>query len=93
MNGSGAAKARWTRRVAIALALLLVAGTGAAALPGPVGRMFVFAGVPPDAVSVVVQDVTKDRPLFAQHPDRPRNPASVMKLVSWRVQSSRARAR
>ncbi len=69
---------------ALALALLLAgaAGTVAAALPGPVGRMFVFAGVPLDAVGVVVQDVTKSQPLFAQHPERPRNPASVMKLVT-----------
>ncbi len=82
MSDTGEARARWARRVAIALALLLVAGTGAAALPGPVGRMFEFAGVPLDAVSVVVQDVTKSRPLFAQRPDRPRNPASVIKLVT-----------
>ena len=77
---------RVVRRTASALALALLlagaAGAVAAALPGPVARMFVFAGVPLDAVGVVVQDVTKSQPLFAQHPERPRNPASVMKLVT-----------
>jgi len=88
-DAAGACKGPERRAVrptasALALALLLAGTTGtvAAALPGPVGRMFVFAGVPLDAVSVVVQDVTKGQPLFAQHPERPRNPASVMKLVT-----------
>ena len=55
---------------AFALALLVAgaAGTAAAALPGPVGRMFVFAGVPLDAVGVVVQDVTKTPAAFHAAP-------------------------
>ncbi len=68
--------------LALALMLAAAAGTVAAALPRPVGRMFVYAGIPLDAVGVVVQDVTKSEPLFTLHPDRPRNPASVMKLVT-----------
>jgi D-alanyl-D-alanine carboxypeptidase/D-alanyl-D-alanine-endopeptidase (penicillin-binding protein 4) len=65
-----------------ALALALVAGAVDAALPRPVGRAFLDAGIPLNAVGVVVQEVTKRRPLFAQQPDRPYNPASVMKLVT-----------
>jgi len=66
----------------LALALATAAGTVAAALPQPVGRMFVYAGVPLNAVGIVVQDVAKSQPLFVQQPDRPYNPASVMKLVT-----------
>ena len=45
-------------------------------------RAFLVAGVPLNAIGVVVQDVTRSRPLFSQLPDRPYNPASVMKLVT-----------
>ena len=64
------------------LTLVLAAATGEAALPRPVGRAFLEAGVPLNAVAIVVQEVGKRRPLFAQQPDRPYNPASVMKLVT-----------
>jgi len=67
---------------ALALALAAAAGTTVAALPRPVGGAFLDAGVPLNAVAVVVQDVAKHRPLFAHQPDRPYNPASVMKLVT-----------
>ncbi len=67
---------------ALALVLLLAAGNAAAALPREVSLAFVAAGVPLTAVAVVVQDVTKSRPLFANLPDRPLNPASVMKVVT-----------
>lgn len=65
-----------------ALALALVASLGEAALPFPVGRAFLDAGIPLNAVGVVVQEVNRRRPLFAQQADRPYNPASVMKLVT-----------
>ena len=51
-------------------------------MPRPVSRAFLDAGVPLDAVGIVVQDVTKRRPLFSHQPDKPYNPASVMKLVT-----------
>ena len=64
------------------LTVVFAAGSAAAALPRDVGRAFLDAGVPLTAVGVVVQDVTKSKPLFAQLPDRAYNPASVMKLVT-----------
>ena len=66
----------------LALALAAVAGTATAAPPRQVGRAFLDAGVPLNAVALVVQDVAEPRPLFAHQPDRPYNPASVMKLVT-----------
>ena len=66
----------------LALALTVFAGAAEGALPRPVGRMFVFAGVPLNAVGVVVQEVSKSQPLFTLQPDPPYNPASVMKLVT-----------
>src|SRR5262245_14680718 len=65
-----------------ALALAAFAETCAAALPRPVAKAFLDAGVPLDAVGVVVQDVTRRQPLFVQQPDKAYNPASVMKLVT-----------
>ncbi len=67
---------------ALALVFVVAAGPAAAALPRPVGRAFLDAGVPLNAVALVVQDVTRHRPLFSHQPDRPYNPASVMKLVT-----------
>ena len=69
-------------RIALALALAFAAVAAHAALPGPVSRAFLDAGVPLNAVGIVVQDVTKRRPLFSHQPDKPYNPASVMKLVT-----------
>jgi len=64
-------------------ALLAVAAVSAhAALPRAIGRAFLDAGIPLNHVSIVVQDTAKLRPLFAHDPNRPRNPASVMKLVT-----------
>ncbi len=72
------------RRLALACtaALAFAATVAQAALPRPVSRAFLDAGVPLNAVAIVVQDVTKRRPLFTHQPDRPYNPASVMKLVT-----------
>ena len=53
-----------------------------AALPRPIVRGFVDAQVPLYAVALVVQEIGAARPLFAHEPDRPMNPASVMKLVT-----------
>ena len=64
------------------LALAIVAGAATAAPPRQVGRAFLDAGVPLNGVALVVQDVAKTRPLFTHQPDRPYNPASVMKLVT-----------
>jgi D-alanyl-D-alanine carboxypeptidase/D-alanyl-D-alanine-endopeptidase (penicillin-binding protein 4) len=67
----------------LALALLAsLAGAAQAVLPRPVGRAFLDAGIPLNAVAIVVQETGEPRPLFAHGPNRPLNPASVMKLVT-----------
>ncbi len=68
-----------------AWSLLVVAtlsGTPVAAqLPGPVVDALRRAGIPPEQIAVQVQEVGAPRPWLQQNPDRPMNPASVMKLV------------
>jgi D-alanyl-D-alanine carboxypeptidase/D-alanyl-D-alanine-endopeptidase (penicillin-binding protein 4) len=74
-----------THAAAAAALLVALVATGtpaAAALPRPVAQAFLAAGVPLDAVGIVVQQAGAPRPLFAHRPDRPMNPASVMKLVT-----------
>ena len=63
----------------IAVAL---SGAAQALLPPPVARAFRNAGVPPDAVTLVVQETGAVHPLIAHNPAKPMNPASVMKLVT-----------
>jgi D-alanyl-D-alanine carboxypeptidase/D-alanyl-D-alanine-endopeptidase (penicillin-binding protein 4) len=69
-------------RFPLALLLALAAATAVAKLPREVGRAFLDAGIPLDHVGIVVQETTKPRPLFEHDAARPRNPASVMKLVT-----------
>ena len=64
------------------VALALVAIPAHAKLPRDIGRAFLDAGIPLNHVGIVVQDTAKLRPLFAYDANRPRNPASVMKLVT-----------
>ena len=52
------------------------------ALPRTVGRSFLDARVPLNAIAVVVQEVGAPRPLVAHDAARPMNPASVMKLYT-----------
>jgi serine-type D-Ala-D-Ala carboxypeptidase/endopeptidase (penicillin-binding protein 4) len=70
------------RALRVALCLLLAALPAQAKLPREVGRAFLDAGIPLNHVAIVVQDASKPRPLFAYDAERPRNPASVMKLVT-----------
>ena len=67
--------------VAAALALAASA-VSAQDLPAPVRQALARAGVPPDAVSVVVQPVARGEAVVAHRAEEPRNPASVMKLVT-----------
>ncbi|MEO8486691.1 MAG: D-alanyl-D-alanine carboxypeptidase/D-alanyl-D-alanine-endopeptidase [Betaproteobacteria bacterium] len=64
---------------AIALASFVAS---AATLPREIVRAFLDQGVPMTDVGIVVQETGGHRPLFAHLPDRPMNPASVMKLVT-----------
>ena len=79
-----AAPARGARAgaIALALALALSAPVAHGKLPREVGRAFLDAGIPLNHVGIVVQETTKARPLFEHDAARPRNPASVMKLVT-----------
>jgi D-alanyl-D-alanine carboxypeptidase/D-alanyl-D-alanine-endopeptidase (penicillin-binding protein 4) len=72
---------RTTARAAIA-ATLLAAMPAFGALPSTVGNAFTAAGIPLNAVAIVVQRVGAPSPLFTHQDDRPMNPASVMKLVT-----------
>ena len=70
-------------RGALALvAAALFAHPAFATLPRAVGRAFLDAGIPLNAVAIVVQEAGTPRPLFAYDAERPMNPASVMKLVT-----------
>ncbi len=55
---------------------------GAWALPSGVARAFLDAGVPLSSVAVVVREAGSTQSLFSQDPNRPMNPASVMKLIT-----------
>jgi len=70
------------RALAFVVLALAWPGLACAELPRAVGRAFLDAGIPLNRVAIVVQDVTKARPLFAYDADRAMNPASVMKLVT-----------
>ncbi len=64
------------------LAVALLAGAAHAVLPPPVAREFRLAGVPPNAVAVVVQETGRPKPLLAHRAAKAMNPASVMKVVT-----------
>ena len=67
----------------IAAALCIVAVvTHAEALPPGVDRVLRGHGISPDHVSIVVRGLDAPAPALAHLPDEPRNPASVMKLVT-----------
>ncbi|MEM7254611.1 MAG: D-alanyl-D-alanine carboxypeptidase/D-alanyl-D-alanine-endopeptidase [Pseudomonadota bacterium] len=51
-------------------------------LPEPVASVMKQHRLPPDSISVYVRDVRADSPMVAFNDDVPRNPASVMKLVT-----------
>lgn len=79
------ALARPIAKFAVAVTVLAIAAPAFPAtspLPTQVSRAFQDAKVPLNGVAVVVQEVSKKRPLFTHQPSRPYNPASVMKLVT-----------
>ncbi len=64
------------------LALVWLCGGAHAALPRPVARAFLDAGVPLTSVAVIVQRAGEAAPLVSHQPQRAMTPASVMKLVT-----------
>lgn len=63
-------------------ALALAAGAAHAELPAEVQRVLAGLSVSSNDVSVLVQEVGADQPVLAHLADVPRNPASVMKVVT-----------
>ena len=59
-----------------------ISGLTAAELPESIERALTALGIPGEDVSIMVQRVDADEPLLSHWPDTPRNPASVMKLVT-----------
>jgi len=76
-------------RVLLVLASLLAgpAATGDArtTLPAPVSAELARHGLSPANLSVYVQDVSRSAPLLTVNAEAPRNPASVMKLLTTLV--------
>jgi D-alanyl-D-alanine carboxypeptidase/D-alanyl-D-alanine-endopeptidase (penicillin-binding protein 4) len=64
------------------IAVAALSGAAQAVLPPPVARAFRHAGVPLNAVAIVVQEAGKKRPMLAHGAAKPMNPASAMKLVT-----------
>ena len=61
---------------------LLVAPAHAEALPASVDRILRGHRISPDEISIVVQGLDSPAPALEHLPDEPRNPASVMKLLT-----------
>lgn len=51
-------------------------------LPLDLQRRLTKLGIPSDTLSLVVKKIGVQTPLVSWHPDEPRNPASVMKIVT-----------
>ena len=68
--------------VCIAVCLLIVQLATADELPDSVHRVLTSLDIPPDNVSVLVRELGSPEPLLSYLPSEPRNPASVMKLVT-----------
>ncbi len=68
--------------VAASVAALLPARAISAAVPEPVARALVRAGIPESATAFYVREVSASRPLLALRADRALNPASTVKLLT-----------
>ncbi|HEU4618599.1 MAG TPA: D-alanyl-D-alanine carboxypeptidase/D-alanyl-D-alanine-endopeptidase [Gammaproteobacteria bacterium] len=60
----------------------LAAAAHGGELPATIDRVLAGHHIGPDEVSIVVQAVDSPEPVLSYLPDAPRNPASVMKLVT-----------
>lgn len=68
--------------IAAIILFLLARGAIAQSLPAPVANALAGAGIASSQVSVLVQEVTADKPLIAHNVAMPMNPASTIKLVT-----------
>jgi D-alanyl-D-alanine carboxypeptidase/D-alanyl-D-alanine-endopeptidase (penicillin-binding protein 4) len=64
------------------LLLALTSGAFGANMPPTIAKALQAAGIPTPSVSIVVQEVGTAQPALAINEHEPRNPASVMKLVT-----------
>jgi len=78
---AGGAPGGWIRAAAALLACLAVATARAQALPTELSEAWAATGLPESALSVVVEPVDGPR-MVSVNAGQPRNPASVMKLVT-----------
>ncbi len=69
-------------RPAILLLTCFAWATGSAQLPDRLTRILAAHQIPVDSVSVLVREPGADSPVLSQNPLVPRNPASVIKLVT-----------
>jgi D-alanyl-D-alanine carboxypeptidase/D-alanyl-D-alanine-endopeptidase (penicillin-binding protein 4) len=51
-------------------------------LPAQVSKLVSKYGIPPDAISIDVRDLSSDNSILRVNSDKPRNPASVIKLLT-----------
>ncbi len=68
--------------LAAAMVLLFAAASAHAELPPRITRVLDGLGIPYTDVSILIEEVGSATPVLAHLPDVPRNPASVMKLVT-----------
>ncbi len=69
----------------LSLCFLLVVLPTRAALPDAVQKQLAAAGLPTDAMAVVVRRISDGKTVISHQPDRPMAPASTMKLVTTLV--------
>jgi len=78
---TGGIRSRWRRAAAALLACLACAAARAQELPAELAAAWTATGLPESALSLVVEPVDGPR-VVAVNAGQPRNPASVMKLVT-----------
>ncbi|MEO1846358.1 MAG: D-alanyl-D-alanine carboxypeptidase, partial [Pseudomonadota bacterium] len=69
-------------RVSVLLATALASQGAGATLPAPVAQLMQANGIPLDSISVVIRRVGSQGSQITHQSRTPRNPASVMKLVT-----------
>ena len=69
----------WMVLAMITLSTVSALGNG---LPDSVSRLASQTGISDDSISLVVREANSNRTVLSVHPDTPRNPASVIKLVT-----------
>lgn len=67
---------------AFGISLFLSVPASRAELPDSIGNVLLALDIPEDAVSILVRRLDSPEPMLSHLPDVPRNPASVMKVVT-----------